>query len=261
MRTSLVSVSALALGLMLGAPAMAQQAGQAGSPAPAVQAQAIPTDRPDLDKIKDKLGSIDVEDREEFKGKIVQALSPEGHPTLMVIGPEDMEGDESIDVSRDELRGKLAEQGFRDVRFVDDAKMVRGKLADDKRVIAFTGDFVTLSSAADADRPDLDRFKERLGDVGLEDRDEFKGKLVLARVDGQPLFMLVGPEDFSGDESIELTAEDLGKFQREGFEDARIVGNLKMVRGKLDDDKAVVSLAGSGLAGEPVATGAIGTRQ
>ncbi len=253
MRASLASVSVLALGLMLGGPALAQQAG-----APTVAPAQI--ERIDRETIKDRLGKAGVEDREEFKGRLVQAQSPEGHPVLMLFGPENMAGDESVDFDRDEIRGRLAAQGFSNITFADDAQMVRGSFGDDKRVLAFAGGLAMIAGVAQADQPDLDRMKSKLGEVGLEDRDEFRGKLIQARIDGQPVFLVIGPEDFAGDESVELSAADLTKFQQEGFEDARVVDDVKIVRGTLDD-KAVLALAGSGVRAEPAATGAVGVRQ
>ena len=212
MRTAYMSVSVIALGLALGLPANAQQTmGQTGGQtgAATVTTGAPSAQRLDRDQIEEKLGEAGIEDREEFKGQLIRTQAPEGYPVLLVIGPENMAGDESVDVNEDELRGKLTANGFSNVEFVDESEVLRGT-RDDKAVLAIAGGgWQGTGGAAQADNPDMDLLQQRLGDAGLEDREEFEGELVRAQIDGQTLLVLVGPEEFAGDESVEFSAADL----------------------------------------------------
>lgn len=213
----------------------------------------------DRGQIKDRLGDIKVEDRKEFKRRFVSAQSPEGHPVIMIIGPENMEGDKSVDgFNRDKVRGQLTQSGFKNIEFTEQAKAVRGNLDNDRAVLALSADSGASSGVAQSSIPDLDRFKSALEKVGLSDRSEFKGKLVQARtLGGQHVFVIVGPEDFMGDGSVDLSATDLTKFQERGFQSAKVVQDAKMVRGKLDD-MAVIRLASQGIVAAPISTGAVG---
>ncbi|MDP2358541.1 MAG: hypothetical protein Q8M31_21150 [Beijerinckiaceae bacterium] len=252
-------VSASAIALMVSVPALAQQpTSQRGAVPNVAGAQAQGTDR---SQIKDKLGNINVEDRKEFKGRLVRAQSPEGHPVVMVIGPENMEGDKSLDnFNRDKVRGQLTQAGFQKIEFIEEPQAVRGKL-DDKAILAMSAERGWRGEAgpAQAGSPNLDRLREQLGKIGLEDREEFRGRLVQASSGGQTLFVLVGPEDFESGESVTFTAGELSKFQQRGFQNARVVEDVRIVQGTLDD-MAVIALTGRGITESGVgATGATGT--
>jgi hypothetical protein len=256
----LASVSVIALGLALAAPASAQQSPAAGT-APGAAAPAIgtapgaaaPAVGQTLERgaIKDKLGQAGIKDREELKGHMVRAQSPEGHPVLLVIGPERMKGDAAIDdFSQDKVRGQLAAAGFQHIQFVSEPQMVRGAIDDERKVLAISGPggWQPVAGVAQRDQPDLQRFKSSLDTAGVADRKEFQGKLLRGQgPGGQTVYMVVGPENFEGDQSVSLGATDLQKLQQSGLQNVELVQDVKMVRGKIGSG-AVIALAGSEIA-------------
>jgi hypothetical protein len=247
---TLSSVSIAAL-LLVGAPAVAQQ-----PPAPVAASPAA--ERISHDDLKNKLGDAGIEDREDFEGRLIRAHGPEGHPIFVLIGPENMAGDESVDISGDEVAGRMTQAGFSEVYYVENATLVRGTLDDrDKAILAISGDqgWRGPAGTAQADTPDLERFKDHLSEVGFDDKHELRGVLLRAVTsDGHNVFMIVGPEDFEGDESIELTADRLTEFQS-GFDVVEVMQDVKMVRGEVDDDKRFIAISGAALVAEPIATG------
>jgi hypothetical protein len=250
----LAYVSILALAAVGAVPALAQTSSGQTTATPAMSTQQSQT--VSVDQIKDQLDKAGVKDREEFKGKLVRAQSPEGQPILMVIGPENMEGDKSIDFSPDNVRGKLTQAGFKNIEFIDNSKLVRGKMGDDKAILALAGEQGWRGSAgpAQSTTPDRKRLTDQLEKVGLKNTAEFKGKLMRAQSsDGQTMLVLIGPEDFKGDKSADFSATDLTKFQQGGFKSAEVVQDATLVRGKMDD-WMVIALTGKAIT-EPVSTG------
>jgi len=245
------------LTLALAAPAVAQQTPMPPAPQPGSVAPAAPTQMEpiEIDRIEELLGEAGVDDRAEFQGRLVRAVTPEGHPVMFVFGPENLAGDEEIDFNEDEIRGRLNQAAFEGLEFVEEESMVRGTMGD-KAILAFTGEMGWRGTGgpASADVPDRERLTEQLGELGLQDREEFEGTVLRASAEGRSLFVLVGPEDFAGDTSVDMSAEDLTAFQ-EGFSDATIVEDVRMVRGTLGDH-TVVAVSGSGVAPED-ATSAI----
>jgi len=253
-KSHLLSASALALGLAFGSTAIAQQ------PLPTSPGAAQQAPRAGASEVRDILGKINIEERQEFNGRLVRAHSPEGHPVLLVVGPENMEGGKDLaDFNQDKVRGQLTQAGFKSIEFVDDLVGVRGKL-DDKAILALTAErgWRGATGAAQSSTPNLDRLTEQLEKAGLSEAKAFEGKLVHARTSaGQTLFVLVGPEGFRGD-SVDFSAAELSKFQQRGFQNARIAEDVEMVRGKWSD-MSVIALTGAGItADEPAATGTIG---
>jgi hypothetical protein len=253
-KSHLLSASALALGLAFGSTAIAQQ------PMPTTPGAAQQAPRAGAGEVRDILGKINIEERQEFNGRLVRAHSPEGHHVLLIVGPENMEGGKDLaDFNQDKVRGQLTQAGFQSIEFVDDLAAVRGKL-DDKAILALTAErgWRGATGPAKSGTPNLERLTEQLEKAGLSEAKEFEGKLVHARTAaGQTLFVLVGPEGFRGD-SVELSAGELSKFQQRGFQNARIAENVEMVRGKWSD-MSVIALTGAGLvADEPAATGTVG---
>lgn len=249
--TTYLSVSAIVLGMLVAGPASAQT----GAPATGAPAQSRSVD---AGKIKDRLGEINVENRKEFRGELVRAQNPEGHTVLFIIGPENFEGDESPSgFSQDKVRGQLTQAAFTNIEFIDGTTAVRGEL-DDKAILALSAEqgWLGTGGQAQSSKPEIDRLKEHLDKIGMSDTSQLNGKVVQARSStGQPLLVLVGPEDFDGDDSVSLSASDLSGMQQKGFREAKTVENISMVRGKLDD-LHVIALSGSGLQSD-MATGTV----
>jgi hypothetical protein len=89
-----------------------------------------------IDRVSAKLEEAGIEDRDAFRGRVVRAETSDGHGVLMLVGRDGFR--EAVAFDRDDLRGKLSKAGFQNVRFVDEAHLVRGKL-DDKSVFAMAG--------------------------------------------------------------------------------------------------------------------------
>lgn len=89
-----------------------------------------------IDRVSTKLEEAGIEDRDAMRGRFVRAQTSDGHGVLMLVGRDGF--GEAVEFDRDDLRAKLSEGGFQNVRFVDDAHLVRGKL-DDKSVFAMAG--------------------------------------------------------------------------------------------------------------------------
>jgi hypothetical protein len=280
-------VSLIALGLAMGGPALAQQPAQPGGPGqePGAAAQqpaqpggpgqqpgattgpgqpgqlGAPGSGPERDALQqrvgfedfmDKLGEIGIEDRELFAGTYVRSKTDEGHPMILLIGPSDFEAGEVAELSAedfDDLRSQLTEAGFEDVQRDHEWLVIQGTL-DGHYVLAGTGsaDWRGEMDAAAGDI-DLDAVKDKLGEIGVEDREELEGKLIRARAeDGGVMFVLVGPEGFAGGEEIDFDADELrDRFEEAGLTDAQVINeDLYLVRGSLDDH-AVLALAGDGM--------------
>ncbi|TCT08306.1 hypothetical protein [Aquabacter spiritensis] len=237
MKKTFLSLSVFALALS-GVPAIANESASATTPR---------AERIGADKIGQKLGDAGVESRADFKGKLVRAQTPEGHPVMFVFGPENLAGDEDIDFRQDRVRGRLTEAAFSRLEFIDDESIVRGELGD-KAVLAFTAEhgWRGVTGPAEASTPDADRLNERLGEVGFEDRESLDGSLLRASSGGQSIFVLMGPQDFSGGGSVALSAKELSDFQS-AFENAELIESVTLRRGTIGG-QTVVAISGSGIA-------------
>jgi hypothetical protein len=260
MTKGLATVSAIALSLSLIAPAVAQDAtGEIGAQ---TEVTGATMDRLGGEQIMDRLGEVGIEDRDDFEGMLVRAQSPEGHPVIFLFGPRDLTATDPVDIDQDEIRGRLTQAGFSSVEFVEEADIVHGRFADDKHVLAMSGDhgWRGAPGVAQAGAPDMARFEEHLGALNFEDRTELNGRLMHTRTaTGQTLFVLVGPEGFEGDASVDMTAEDLNRFQQSGFQGSQMVEDVRMFRATMGD-MAVIALSGQGITDDPApTTGAIGT--
>ncbi|MFL9823846.1 hypothetical protein [Rhodoplanes sp. SY1] len=242
--------SAVAISLGLSSAALAQQPNPATSGTPGLSSgnAAMPGARQSVSKgdIKDKLKQAGVEDREEFEGHLVTARAPSGHSVEFIVGPEDFEADKSVDFDRDAFRAKLTRAGFDNIRFANKADMVRGQMSGDKQVLAFSSGTAPAAGAAHSKSPGTSDLKNALEKVGLDDRSEFEGSLLTARTDQGSIRLLVGPEEFEGSKSVELSADDLSKLQRNGFSEAEMTKNVTMVRGKMNDLE-IIALSGQGV--------------
>lgn len=251
----LMSASALALCVALGAPAQAQQPTPAPTPTPGVMA---PTQL-DANRLSQKLQQVGVEERQEFQGRLLRAQTSEGHPFLLILGPENMAGGETIDVQMDQITEPFRQAGFQQIEPIEDVTAVRGKLDDDKTVLALAGE---RGWAGRTTRPgvspiDREQLKEKLGEADIEERTEFEGKLFRARTaEGHSFYMLIGPEEMAGDESVDVDTDQIRqRMQQAGFQDVQMVEqDIAMVRGKLNDH-AALALGGAFIEPAPVGPG------
>lgn len=246
MRNLFMSVSAAAL-VMAAAPTFAGETkvqNQASMSSTSDQAAASTRTGMDAGEMKDKLDGASIEDREEVKGHVVRAQSPEGQPILFVVGPEDMKaGESSDDFNEDKVRGELTTAGFQDIEFVADAEMLRGKMGDDKHVLVVTGGpgWRGIHGVAEGDKPDLDRLGDFVGEAGVDDAAEFNGEFLRARTDaGETAFVLIGAEGFGSDDSTDLSAEELNDLQQQGFESVEMADDLVILRGEMEGGSVLI---------------------
>lgn len=100
---------------------------------------------------------------------------------------------------------------------------------------------------------DMSRFNQMLEQAGVEQRQEFQGKLVRAQTsDGHPFFMIVGPENLAGGESIDTGTDQIrNALQKADLQRIQPVDNAVMVRGRMEG-KGVLALSGQqGWEGQP----------
>ncbi|WP_322514306.1 hypothetical protein SR870_14830 [Rhodopseudomonas palustris] len=239
-----VSVFAIALG---SSGALAQTSNSSGANSNSGVTTSAAGQKMGQSDLKSKLEKAGVDDREEFKGHLVVAQAPSGQSVQLLFGPEDFEGGKSADkFDQDRVRSKLTKAGFSNIQFGSAASMVRGQMSDDKQILAFSSDVSPAFNVAQSDSPATSDLKKDMKNVDLGDRSEFKGKLVTARTDQGTVRILIGPKEFEGGKSVELSAGDLDKLQQNGFSDAQVTRDVTMVKGEMDDMQ-IIALSGQGL--------------
>jgi hypothetical protein len=85
----------------------------------------------------------------------------------------------------------------------------------------------------------LAELDEKVGEIGIEDAELFAGQVLIARTDdGDPVIMLMGPEDFQVGETMEFGAEEFTDLRQQlseaGFEDVRQDHAWQVLQGRLD---------------------------
>lgn len=236
---ALTTASMLTIGFALTNAAIAQQ--------PSTASMAETTSAASKSNIEDKLKQAGIEDRKEFKGRLVTAQAPSGHPVQFLFGPKDFEADTSPEeFDQDRIRANLAKGGYRNIQFASDANMVRGQISGDKQVLAFSSGAAVMPAPAQSKSPGTSDLKSDLEKLGLDDSNEFRGQLVTAQTGQGQIRILIGPEDFKGGTSATLSANDLSKLQNSGFPGAQVSKDVTMIKGRMDD-KDVIAIAGQGL--------------
>jgi hypothetical protein len=89
------------------------------------------------------------------------------------------------------------------------------------------------------DRLSLAELDEKVGEIGIEDAELFAGQILIARTDdGDPVIMLMGPEDFQVGETMEFDTEEFTDLRQQlseaGFEDVRQDHAWQVLQGRLD---------------------------
>lgn len=127
----------------------------------------------DRDGFDGKLGDAGIEDRTEFRGRLVRGFTDDNQVVTMLIGPSGFEGDQEVDLSSDELRERFEEAGVADVRVIEDnIYMTRGSY-EDRSVLTFGGAGIADAPMATgaigpAPQPDIDADLPDPGDVEVE---------------------------------------------------------------------------------------------
>ena len=143
MRKSLVSL--VALGLFLGAPAIAGTAMAESNKATSTQSSTQSTQSTqqqssslESDRFKDILA--DYEARSEIKAHIIRAITPEGVHVLALVGPRDLEANASPKAQDSEVRDRFEEGRFSDVVVLGEPHIYRADLDEDHYIFALTAD-------------------------------------------------------------------------------------------------------------------------
>ncbi len=254
----LMSASALALCLALGAPAQAQQTApsppqgkaQQMTPSPS-QGKAQQQAQFSKDQFNQILQRAGVQQLQEFQGKLFRAQTQDGHPVFMFVGPEDLAGGETVDIEDTQVRNALQQAQFQSIRPLEDVYMFRGQL-DDKGVLAVSGQRNWEGQPGQA-RQQLSQqaIQQQLQRANIEDLEPFQGTLVRAETQqGNTVFVIVGPRDMSGGEMVDSDQNQLRQrltqsLQRATLQDIQFLSDgVHMFRGTLEGN-AVLAMAGN----------------
>jgi len=236
----------LALCVAFGMPAQAQQTTPSPSPgaAPSTSAQ---QGQFSMDQFNQTLERAGIEDRQDFQGKLFRAQTQDGHPVFMFIGPEDMAGGESVQVQESQVRDALEQAQMQSIQPLDDVHMVRGEW-EGKGVLAVSGQRNWEGQPGRATQQlGQQAIQQQLDQANIEDLEQFQGSLVRARTQqGSTLFLIVGPQDMSGGDSVDVNQDQLRQsLQRANLQDIQVIEDgTHLFRGNLEGN-AVLAMAGN----------------
>jgi hypothetical protein len=104
---------------------------------------------------------------------------------------------------------------------------------------AETGQIGRALSGADADRMVSD-----IEGAGIQNADQFQGRVVRATSNGSPVFFLITSRDMSADAEVDISEDEVRqKLQEADLQDIEFVDDVAFVRGDFEDDSVFV-LAG-----------------
>lgn len=238
----LMSASALALCLAVGASAQAQQT----MPSPS-QGKAQQQTQFSESQFNQMLQQAGVQQLQEFQGKLFRAQTQDAHPFFMLIGPEDLAGGERAEVEDTQIRNALQQAQLQSIQPLEDVYMFRGR-SEDKGVLAVSGPQNWEGQPGQA-REQLSQqaIQQQLQRANIEDLEQFQGSLIRARAQqGNTVFLIVGPEDMSGGESVDIDQNQLRQsLQRANLRDIQFLSDgVHMFRGTLGGS-AVLAMAGN----------------
>lgn len=131
MRKSLVSL--VALGLFLGAPALADTAmAESTSKATSTQQQS------GLDSEQFEKLLQGYEERSEVEGRLARAMTIEGNQVLVLVGPENLEAGGSVEAEDSDIRDRFQEAGFTGVEILEEGRIARAELDDEHYIFALS---------------------------------------------------------------------------------------------------------------------------
>lgn len=106
------------------------------------------TQQLDQQEIQQQLEQANIENLEEFQGRLIRARTQQGNTLFMIVGPQDMAGGESVDVDQNQLRQSLQQANLQDIEFLEDgAHLFRGSL-EGNAVLAMAGNIIEPPGAA-----------------------------------------------------------------------------------------------------------------
>ena len=138
MRKSLVSLTAL--GLFLGAPALADT-GMAQTTTPETTTTQQQTTTPDTGQMEELLAGY--EERSEIKGHLARAMTAEGDPVLVLVGPQNLDADGSAAAADSDIQSRFQGGGFTGLEILDEARIVRAEFDEEHYIFALSADQIT----------------------------------------------------------------------------------------------------------------------
>jgi hypothetical protein len=147
MRNSLVSI--VALGLFAGAPVMAQtttdeattkQMQQQTQQQTGTQQQATTQQQGTFSDQQFQEMLSGYEERSNLEGRIARAMTADGNDVFVLVGPRDLDPDESFETQDSDIRDRFEEAGFTGVQNLGNARIARANLDDDHYIVAFSAD-------------------------------------------------------------------------------------------------------------------------
>jgi hypothetical protein len=93
--------------------------------------------------------------------------------------------------------------------------------------------------------PDADRIVSNLEEAGLQNAEEFQGRLVKAMtVTDRPMFFVITAKNMDSGGQVDINEDEVRqKLESAGLEKVEFIKDAKIVRGELEDDQVFV-LAG-----------------
>jgi hypothetical protein len=143
MRKSLVSI--VALGLFLGAPALAGSTAQKSTEATSTQQQSTQqqsTQQQQSAAQPAQMGQLlsGYEERSDINGHLAWAMGAEGDPMLILVAPEDLAAGGAVAAQENDIRDRFEGAGFSGLRVLDGASIARAELDDEHYIFALTSE-------------------------------------------------------------------------------------------------------------------------
>jgi hypothetical protein len=143
MRKSLVSI--VALGLFLGAPALAGSTAQKSTEATSTQQQSTQqqsTQQQQSAAQPAQMGQLlsGYEERSDINGHLAWAMGAEGDPMLILVAPEDLAAGGAVAAQENDIRDRFEGAGFSGLRVLDGASIARADLDDEHYIFALTSE-------------------------------------------------------------------------------------------------------------------------
>jgi hypothetical protein len=139
MRKSLVSM--VALGLFLGAPALADTDMAQTTTIDQQQTQQMQQQTFTAEQFEQLLSGF--EERSELEGHLARATTSDGNDVLVFVGPRDLDADESFEAQESDIRERFQEAGFTGMQSLDEVRIARANLDDEHYIFALSADRLT----------------------------------------------------------------------------------------------------------------------
>ncbi|MFW6087949.1 MAG: hypothetical protein ACODAG_12135, partial [Myxococcota bacterium] len=159
----------MALGLFVGAPAMAETTtdeatDQTTQQQTTAQQQTTPSD----EQFQEVLSGY--EERSELEGRIARAITADGDDVFVLVGPRNLEPDDSFETQDSDVRDRFEEAGFTSVQVMGDARIARANLDEDHYIFAFSADRTGIQTGGLTDETgtDMGRDETVLGETDTD---------------------------------------------------------------------------------------------